>query len=199
MEKVMVEDVESDLELEVDPKTKSKTIWKKVGAYRFSKEIGRGAFSVVSKGYDVEGNEYAVKQISKAKLTAEQLKALKEEIRIMRLVKSEHIVKLYAAYQSKDNYYLILEYCSGGDLDSLVGKRLPESKIQQIISQLTKALKTLTDHSIMHRDLKLSNILISNDILKLADFGVARTLGSNQFANTFCGTPLYMAPEILAG
>jgi len=195
----MVEDIESDLELEVDPKTKSKTIWKKVGAYRFSKEIGRGAFSVVSKGYDVEGNEYAVKQISKAKLTAEQLKALKEEIRIMRLVKSEHIVKLYAAYQSKDNYYLILEYCSGGDLDSLVGKRLPESKIKQIISQLTKALKTLTDHSIMHRDLKLSNILISNDILKLADFGVARTLGSNQFANTFCGTPLYMAPEILAG
>jgi serine/threonine-protein kinase ULK/ATG1 len=127
------------------------------------------------------------------------LKALKEEIRIMKLVKSEHIVKLYAAYQSKDNYYLILEYCSGGDLDSLVGKRLPETKIQQIISQLAKALKTLIDHSVLHRDLKLSNILISNDVLKLADFGVARTLEHNELANTFCGTPLYMAPEILAG
>lgn len=71
------------MELEIDPKTKIKTIWWKADFYKFSKEISRGIFSLVYKGYDTQGNEYAVKKIPKEKLTEKQLKSLKEEIRIM--------------------------------------------------------------------------------------------------------------------
>ena len=96
-----------------------------------------------------------------------------------------------------------MEYCAGGDLDRIQGKRLGELEVQRIIYQIGKALADLIARNIMHRDLKLSNILLSSKkpdaVLKLGDFGLARKLHENEYAKTFCGTPLYMAPEILAG
>ena len=113
----------------------------------------------------------------------------------------ENIVKLYDIKQTENNYYLVMEYCSGGDLDRLRGKQLDEEKVQRIVYQISAALKVLCSKHIMHRDLKLSNLLFSSDksdaLVKLADFGFARELKRNELADTYCGTPLYMAPEIL--
>lgn len=121
----------------------------------------------------------------------------------MKSLNSDYIVKLYDLKQTKKNYYLMLEYCSGGDLDKLLGKRQNELLVQKIVHQVAQGLYVLFAKNIMHRDLKLGNLLFSNKkpdaIIKLADFGLARKLNENEFAQTFCGTPLYMAPEILAG
>lgn len=139
----------------------------------------------------------------KDKLTKEQLRSLKDEVKIMLALKSEHVVRLYATMQTKTHYYLVMEYCGGGDLDRLQGKKLSERIVQRIVHQLGKGLKVLFDNGIVHRDLKLSNLLLSSKkqdaMLKLADFGVAKRLRENERTKSFCGTPLYMAPEILAG
>ncbi|MDR3547286.1 MAG: protein kinase, partial [Candidatus Pacebacteria bacterium] len=154
-------------------------------------------------GFDSAEHKFAVKQIMKDKLTKEQLRSLKDEVKIMLALKSEHVVRLYATMQTKTHYYLVMEYCGGGDLDRLQGKKLSERIVQRIVHQLGKGLKVLFDNGIVHRDLKLSNLLLSSKkqdaMLKLADFGVAKRLRENERTKSFCGTPLYMAPEILAG
>jgi serine/threonine protein kinase len=145
----------------------------------------------------------AIKQILKSKLKPKQLEALKKEITIMSSLVCDNITKIYDVKQSAKHYYLVLEYCKGGDLDKVRGKRLEEPVVQQVTHQIAKALKVLIGASVMHRDLKLSNLLLSdkrpNPVVKLADFGLARELHGDEYAKTYCGTPLYMAPEILAG
>jgi serine/threonine-protein kinase ULK/ATG1 len=154
-------------------------------------------------GVDATGRKVAVKQIVKSKLEPEQLAALKEEVRVMASLSSEHIVRLYDVKQTKKPFYMMLEYCSGGDLESLAKTRQDERTVQRYIHQISKGLKVLFDHNIMHRDLKFGNILRSskdeNAILKLTDFGVARRVQDSKPHNTFCGTPMYMAPEMLFG
>lgn len=149
----------------------------------------------------MNGNKYAVKQISKEDVPANYIEAIKEEIRIMGSISSENIVKLCDIKQTQSCYYLVMEYCSGGDLDYFRGKQLSEARVQRIVYQISAALKALLSKQIMHRDLKLSNLLLSSKkpdaLVKLADFGFARELKRNELANTYCGTPLYMAPEIL--
>ena len=144
-----------------------------------------------------------MKEIVKAKLEPEQLEALKEEVHVMSSLDSEHIVRLYDVKQTKKHFYLMLEYCGGGDLESLAKTRQEEATVQRYIYQISKGLKVLFDNNIMHRDLKLGNILRSskqpNATLKLADFGVARRMQGGKPSETFCGTLLYMAPEMLFG
>jgi serine/threonine-protein kinase ULK2 len=102
---------------------------------------------------------------------------------------------------------LALEYCKGGDLAMLL-KRQPERKVSEAVAlslmrQLALGLKFMGHHNIMHRDLKPQNLLLTTDdpltaVLKIADFGFARFMGSpSANAETLCGSPLYMAPEIL--
>ncbi len=197
------ETVHSDLEIQQDKHTGRKTTHKRIGRYTLTRELGRGAFATVYKALDSHGSKFAIKQIAKARLTPKQYKALKEEVRVMHAMENENSIKMYGVMQSQKNYYLVTEYCSGGDLDRLRGKQLKECTVQMIIHQLSKALKILVDHNIMHRDLKLNNLLLSSKgagaVVKLADFGLARQLRGAEYAKTFCGTPLYMAPEVLAG
>jgi serine/threonine-protein kinase ULK/ATG1 len=119
----------------------------------------------------------------------------------MQLINHENIIKLHDVKQSSTKYYLITEYCSGGDLEVLRGQKLSEAEVQKRIHQISAGLKALINKNVMHRDLKLSNILLSSKkadaVVKLADFGLARELTLEEYAATCCGTPLYMAPEIL--
>jgi len=204
-----VETVESDVEAYENKKTKRKEVHRRMGNYIFNKELGKGAFSTVYKcnlpskilGFDSSGNKFAIKQIPKVKMRMRYIEGLSREIKLMQSINSENVIKLFDVKQSENNYYLIMEYCSGGDLERFRGKKISESGVQSIIYQVSAALKTLLEKNIMHRDLKLSNLLLSSKesdaVIKLADFGLARELREDELANTCCGTPLYMAPEIL--
>jgi serine/threonine protein kinase len=99
-----------------------------------------------------------------------------------------------------NSVYIVMEYCDGGDFEKLISshKRLREGQVRQYFYQLMKGLCYLREQSILHRDLKPANLLLTNNknLLKIADFGFARQLGEEDLLQTFCGTPLYMAPEL---
>lgn len=121
----------------------------------------------------------------------------------MKEFKSEHIVELYDLQKSGNYIYLVMEYCEAGDLAGLLRRKkvLEEYQVSVLIRQLGAALQVLHKANYAHRDLKPQNLLLKELegqlFLKLGDFGFARFVDPADLAETLCGSPLYMAPEIL--
>nr|VZI45651.1 unnamed protein product [Spirometra erinaceieuropaei] len=138
---------------------------------------------------------------------------LSKEISVLRDLNHEHIVRLYDHSISNTGVYLVIEFCNGGDLSEYLHlkKTLPEETIRHFLIQIGSAMDAMNKRAIMHRDLKPGNILLSfygnfssvGDVpghlitFKLADFGFARFLQDGIMAETMCGSPMYMAPEVL--
>ncbi|XP_075073285.1 serine/threonine-protein kinase ULK1 isoform X2 [Mixophyes fleayi] len=183
-----------------------------VGKFEFSRKdlIGHGAFAVVFKGRHKEKQdlEVAVKCINKKNLAKSQT-LLGKEIKILKELKHENIVALYDFQELANSVYLVMEYCNGGDLADYLHtmRTLSEDTIRLFLQQIAGAMKMLHSKGIIHRDLKPQNILLSctggrrsnpNNIrIKIADFGFARYLQNNMMAATLCGSPMYMAPEVI--
>ncbi|KAM9178792.1 serine/threonine-protein kinase ULK1 isoform 2-T2 [Mergus octosetaceus] len=183
-----------------------------VGKFEFSRKdlIGHGAFAVVFKGRHKEKPELevAVKCINKKNLAKSQT-LLGKEIKILKELKHENIVALYDFQEMANSVYLVMEYCNGGDLADYLHtmRTLSEDTIRLFLQQIAGAMKMLHSKGIIHRDLKPQNILLSyaggrksnpNNIrIKIADFGFARYLQNNMMAATLCGSPMYMAPEVI--
>uniref|UniRef100_A0A672GWT8 non-specific serine/threonine protein kinase n=1 Tax=Salarias fasciatus TaxID=181472 RepID=A0A672GWT8_SALFA len=169
-----------------------------VGDFEYSRKdlVGHGAFAVVFKGRHRKKTDWevAIKSINKKNLSKSQI-LLGKEIKILKLLMV--IVCLPT------------QYCNGGDLaDYLQGKRtLREDTLRVFLQQIAAAMRILNSKGIIHRDLKPQNILlsyagrkksnISGIRIKIADFGFARYLQSNMMAATLCGSPMYMAPEVI--
>lgn len=121
----------------------------------------------------------------------------------MQKLQHVNIVNLVGNLSTERHIYLILEYCPGGDLSLLIRDNGPlsETVARHLLRQLALGLKFMRGHNMVHRDLKPQNLLLmshSGDaLLKIADFGFARCLQDVDLAATLCGSPLYMAPEIL--
>ncbi|KAJ3604363.1 hypothetical protein NHX12_029104 [Muraenolepis orangiensis] len=183
-----------------------------VGSFEFSRKdlIGHGAFAVVFKGRHKEKRdcEVAIKCINKRSLAKSQA-LLGKEIRILKELKHENIVRLLDYQEVGGCVYLVMEYCNGGDLAEYLHARrtLSEDTLRVFLQQISRAMKVLQSRGIIHRDLKPQNILLccppgprstlSNTCLKIADFGFARHLQTNTMAATLCGSPMYMAPEVI--
>lgn len=166
-----------------------------------TKIIGKGSFSRVYKGLDTITDEVvAIKIIEKEHVKKCVVDNLKSEVILHNDLHHENIVTLKDFLEDDENFYLILEYCAGGDLSRLIKKgKLSEDKAKDISKQLVNALRYLSKKNIFHRDLKPQNILLTEDHnIKITDFNFARTLYETDLAQTLCGTPLYMAPEIIA-
>ncbi|KAG8175537.1 hypothetical protein JTE90_016685 [Oedothorax gibbosus] len=170
----------------------------------FTEKLGKGSYATVYKAYRKGDTRevVAIKCVQKSSLTKSSVENLITEISILKKVKHENIVELKDFQWDNSHIYLILEYCSGGDLSRFIRskKRLPESVAHKFLQQLAVALQVLRSQNIAHMDLKPQNILLSNrsnPILKLGDFGLAQYLHSGDEATSFRGSPLYMAPEIL--
>ena len=125
-------------------------------------------------------------------------------MKIMRfLPDSPNIVKLFEIYEDTHKIYMILELMKGKDLYSAIkNKTFKEKEIYEIFSQILSGLTFLHEHKIMHRDLKPDNILFSSDSLsnlKIADFTLSEYFENNKKFTLKCGTPGFMAPEIISG
>lgn len=168
-----------------------------------NKFIGTGVNSIVYLGKDKKKKRnVAIKKITRMGMNDNMLKKLEREIKIMNIIKKnphENIITCYDVIDDGMNVFIIMEYCFFGDLSSIIGKPIREVWVQYYINQLIEALKHLDKHNILHRDIKPKNILLSNyrKTLKLADFGLSKLLTKDMELNTLCGSPLYMAPEII--
>ncbi|GAA0180956.1 non-receptor serine/threonine protein kinase [Lithospermum erythrorhizon] len=176
-----------------------------VGDYVVGRQIGQGSFSTVWHArHRAHGTEVAIKEIVMTRLNNKLQESLKSEIFILKKVDHPNIIRLHDMIEEYGKMYIILEYCRGGDLSMYLQKRqgrIPEATAKHFMQHLASGLKILRDNNVIHRDLKPQNLLLSrNDdsaTLKIADFGFARSLHPRGLAETLCGSPLYMAPEIM--
>ena len=145
-------------------------------------------FNKVYKGFNKKNNQdIAVKVILRSTIKGKFNELLDNEIKILKTCNNENIIKLYDMKKTKNNFYLILEYCNEGDLADYVKKKktLTEDEAIEFLMQILNAFKTLIKANIMHRDFKLANILKHNGEVKIADFGFSRLLESkDEFAST---------------
>ncbi|XP_050311329.1 serine/threonine-protein kinase ULK2 isoform X2 [Anthonomus grandis grandis] len=187
-----------------------------VGEYEYAPKdiLGHGAFAVVFKGRSKKDPNFivAIKSIAKKNLAKSQ-NLLGKEIKILKELTElhhEHVVALLDCKETTNHVFLVMEYCNGGDLaDYLTAKgSLSEDTIRMFLNQLAGAMRALHAKGIVHRDLKPQNILLSHTgtklhpqpseiKLKIADFGFARFLQDGVMAATLCGSPMYMAPEVI--
>ncbi|XP_060799879.1 serine/threonine-protein kinase ULK2 isoform X2 [Neoarius graeffei] len=183
-----------------------------VGDFEYSRKdlIGHGAFAVVFKARHKKKTDWevAIKSINKKNLSKSQI-LLGKEIKILKELQHENIVALYDVQETPNFVFLVMEFCNGGDLaDYLQAKgTLQEDTLRIILQQIAAAMRVLNSKGIIHRDLKPQNILlsytgrkkssVSGIRIKIADFGFARYLHSNMMAATLCGSPMYMAPEVI--
>eukprot|EP01017_Pseudomicrothorax_dubius_P007169 TRINITY_DN12179_c0_g1_i2.p1 TRINITY_DN12179_c0_g1~~TRINITY_DN12179_c0_g1_i2.p1 ORF type:complete len:276 (-),score=51.51 TRINITY_DN12179_c0_g1_i2:129-956(-) len=143
--------------------------------------------------------------MKKARLSKEDHIALQMEVEILSQIDHPNVVKLYEVYEDSQHYYMILELMTGGELfDRIVEKdHFSEKEAADTIRPLVDALRYCHSMGIVHRDLKPENVLYANSdkdsIIKIADFGLARFFMSNELMMTQCGTPGYVAPEVIIG
>ncbi len=170
--------------------------------YDIGEFIGSGGFASVFRGRcRADGTEVAIKAVDKAALGL-QMHKIRNEIMIQGAVSHENIVKLHGTFENESTVFLVLEYCNGGNLYRFLKKNGPlDEKMAVIITlQILRAINCLHSAGIVHRDLKLSNVLISDCEtmrVKICDFGLAvRLEHPDEERFTMCGTPNYIAPEI---
>jgi len=160
------------------------------------KIIGKGSYSKIYLGTIIKTNIKIVsKCINISKISKE---FVLHEISIMKPLDHIHIVKLIDYCFIEDEAHIILEYCENGDLTNIIDKINKESEIKSIFKQIVKGIKYLKKNNIIHRDLKPHNILITKEnIVKISDFGFANDECTQNLYKTICGSPYYMAPEML--
>jgi len=174
--------------------------------YDLKAEIGKGAFSVVHLAiYKKTGEKCAVKIIDKKEASneTESEKRLRTEVDILKRVKHENIVGLRDIYETSEKLYLVMELVTGGELfDKIVEKgSYSEREASIIVRKILSAIQYLHSCGIAHRDLKPENLLLrsENDTeVMLSDFGLSKIIGDDALMQTACGTPYYVAPEVLS-
>jgi len=221
---------------------------KVAAGYVLQERLGSGSFATVYKGIRLADYQQfinsgsqspppadaitAIKAISRSskKLTKKVLENLDMEIAILRTYRHPNIVCMNEVQKTDRHFYLVLEYCGGGDLQRLIrtrqNGRLSERLCRRLLRDLAAGLGFLWGKELVHRDIKPQNLLLTGPLpvedevdnppredakralrgmtgerfmLKIADFGFARHLSGVDLAETMCGSPLYMAPEILSG
>ncbi|MDP2438364.1 MAG: protein kinase [archaeon] len=171
--------------------------------YDFGPELGKGEFSTVILGIDKQtGEKVAIKQIQKNDMDTSRLET---EVMILKAVQHPNIIELKGFFDTDDMLYLVMELVTGGELFSRIVElgSYTEEMASQVVHKLLDAVAYLHSQNIAHRDLKPTNLLLKsadNDCdVKIADFGLSKILGENVFMQTACGTPIYVAPEVLSG
>ena len=170
--------------------------------YKFGRKIGKGAFGKVNLGLNIlTGRVVAIKSFNKENIINEiSKKKILYETNLMRKLRHPSITKILETFETEKYMLIIMEYISGGNLQSFVKKRrkLGEKTAKILFKQIIDGIKYIHSQNIVHRDIKLENILIDlNNNIKICDFGVGKLINQNLILHDQCGTPVYMAPEII--
>lgn len=172
--------------------------------YRILQQLGKGHFATVYLCVErATGKQYAVKVFEKRPGDSQksQGEALQQEIALLMGVNHPNLLCLKDTFDENDGAYLVLELAPEGELFNLIvnKSKLSEAETRHLFRQLFEGLKYLHDRGIVHRDIKPENILLADKkmTVKLGDFGLAKIIGEDSFTTTLCGTPSYVAPEIL--
>ena len=175
--------------------------------YEVRQKIGKGKFGLVKCGINKETKQQvAIKIMAKKNMDKSDLELAKVEIDILKIGQHPNIIKLYDIYENENYIYIIMEYCSGGDLLSYFEHyeyELKETRVCEIIHKLSMAIYYLHSYGIVHRDLKPENILMTDlspeaDI-RLLDFGLSKIVGNEEKCTEPYGTLSFVAPEVLQG
>ena len=177
--------------------------------YKIIKKLGSGSYGTVYKAYNtINKMSIAMKIIQKVKENEIQDVEIKDEIKILAELSHPNIVKIYEFYDNIYGYYIITEYCRNGELYSHLEENFSEKQLAVLFYQVFSGIDYLHDHNILHRDLKLENIMIS-DIekdnktgekyywIKIIDFGTAKIFKHNKKEKLIIGSSYYIAPEVL--
>lgn len=171
--------------------------------YTLKRIIGRGAYA---QCFLVIANDepYAMKIVKYSEIKSEKLKnKLESEIMIHSSLDHPNLVKMYTNFRNGEYIFMVLELCERGALDELLRRngKLKEKYVSKFVMQLVEGLKYLHDEKkVVHRDLKLGNIFLDNFLnIKIGDFGLSAIINGNEKRRTVCGTPNYIAPEVLFG
>ena len=182
--------------------------------YKVVKKLGAGITGAVYKveHKTMEGKLFALKSVNLDKLDTAQLKELRNEVALLKKLDHPHIVRLYETFESDTTMDLVMELLEGGDLyDAYKGRKeeFTEKKICELIRQLVSAVSYCHKFDIIHRDIKPANVCFrtgERDSIVLIDFGIGKitptssmSLWGSRAKQTMCGTPVYVAPEILTG
>jgi serine/threonine protein kinase len=165
--------------------------------------LGRGSTSTVLLIRQTKTNEeFACKVVSRSDLSDyDALRRFEQEVRVLEQVNHPGVVRLIEVIFTTDNIFVIMEYCSGGDLWSYIAKlvRLDLIQFRPLFARIVAGLLYLHEHGIAHRDIKPENILLDSDLNpKIADFGLCH-ISDGHSLTTRCGTAQFVAPEILKG
>jgi calcium/calmodulin-dependent protein kinase I len=174
--------------------------------YKIEDELGAGSFAIVKYGvHKVTGLEVAIKIINRKEMEEDDEVALRTEVEILSSLDHPNVVKMHEVFDEDEYMFIVLELMTGGELfDRIVEKEsYSEKEAADTIRPIVDAIRYCHENGIIHRDLKPENLLYESkdeaSVIKISDFGLARFLPSNVFATTACGTPGYVAPEILRG
>ncbi|KAL3698455.1 hypothetical protein R1sor_012531 [Riccia sorocarpa] len=178
---------------------------RRVGKYEVGRTIGEGTFAKVKFAQNTEtGESVAMKVLDKkAILQHKMVDQIKREISVMKLVRHPNVVRLHEVLASKNKIYIILEFVTGGELfDKIVHQgKLSENESRRYFQQLIDAVDYCHSKGVYHRDLKPENLLLdAQGNLKISDFGLSalpQQLRDDGLLHTTCGTPNYVAPEVL--
>jgi len=189
----------------VDSSAKQKSVDE---LYKVGEEIGRGAFSVVKKGvHKHTQDEVAIKFIEKKFVDKQDLMLLAREIDIMKKVDHANVLKLKEVFETSDTIALVMELVTGGELFYKIVEKgnYTEKDAANIVAQMIRGVDYLHDQGIAHRDLKPENLLCSGEDeadyrpfrVVIADFGLSKVFDNGESLETSCGTPDYVAPEVI--
>ncbi|CAM9257667.1 unnamed protein product [Lampetra fluviatilis] len=176
----------------------------KIGHYLLGDTLGVGTFGKVKVGeHQLTGHKVAVKILNRHKIRSlDVVGKIKREIQNLKLFRHPHIIKLYQVISTPTDFFMVMEYVSGGELFDYICKngRLSEKEARRLFQQILSAVDYCHRHMVVHRDLKPENVLLdANGNAKIADFGLSNMMSDGEFLRTSCGSPNYAAPEVISG
>ena len=183
-------------------------VFKSKPNFKIIEVVGGGSFGLVYKVKDSNDNKfYAIKRVKLTDENKDNVKKVECEAKILKEIKSYNVVKYIDYFYEEDgSFNIVMEFCEYSDLRSYIkkfkneNKKIAESVIRLIITELSNGLKDIHSNNVIHRDLKPENIFISSDhLIKIGDFGISKILDGTDYAKTFAGTYSYMAPELING
>lgn len=176
----------------------------RMSQYRISRTLGVGSFGKVKAAeHVVTGHQVAIKILNRRKIRSMDMdEKVGREIKILRLFRHPHIIRLYDVVETHDNIYVVMEYVRSGELfDYIVEKgRLLEDEARRYFQQIISGVEYCHRNMVVHRDLKPENLLLDGNMsVKIADFGLSNVMRDGHFLKTSCGSPNYAAPEVISG